>query len=171
MPFVEKGTDLGESCALGLWTAERQIDVFDQPPPSVIPSPFAPRLTAPIQPAETVTAIDGWVLVTEPGRARIEKSMNVLVKHPNFPAKRTVALLPNDLVYLLRYYGNGEFLAWFKKDLIIVETGGFEGGGCPSCARTGAILSWPRADTWVHIRTVDRREGWVKGRSGFQCPS
>ncbi len=149
MPFEDRGACPLEQCTYGSWTAKADIVAYQEPTDR---SPIAFN----IRRGESVTALTGVVVISKPGRARIDS--------PSLTARA------GDTVYLLTPHGEGEFKAWNNGNVFVVDTSQFKhpdtrGAGYSSCQERntcrGEVLAYPKHIWRVQLRNRDGKTGWT----------
>jgi hypothetical protein len=160
MPFIDENACPFEGCIYKDWKARKKVDAVEDPS-STWTGAQAVKLKRlfTVRKGETVTAIGGLVVFRRAGRMRIDKSM---------PAETNdgtvITLSPGDVIYLLTYHGEFCFTAWFKGQLIGVETSNtIKGPVIPQCRADcdGEILEDGQWTWWVNIQNARGQSGWT----------
>ena len=160
MPFVDEGACPFEGCIYTDWKARKNVDAVEDPASAwTRGQPVKLKRLFRVRKGETVTAIGGLVVFTRAGRMRIDKPMAVDTRNG-----RDLTLSPGDIIYLLTYHGEFYFTAWFKGQLIGVETSNtIKGPVTPQCSIDcdGEILEDGQSTWWVNIQNARGQSGWT----------
>ena len=169
MPFVDWGACPFELCSYGDMKAVRAVRATREPPRVISGrgDDQGMQTAFVVAAGETVTAMTGVVFYTRPGRATVDKRMDVSVDSRQFPSiRRKITVAAGDTVYLLSYHGESQYLGWYNGDLVRLDLSNFDrrladqpspcGSNCD-----GAILDRGESQWWVRIRNAKGQIGWT----------
>jgi len=134
-PREDPGACPFECCKYGRWVASAAVTVRRERLAGAAPA-FS------VAPGETVDAITGVVVTTQPGRARVLAALTL----------DGLTLAAGEEVSVLRYAGEGAYLVWARGRAVEAESE--EAGGHLR------VLSTPRVVWWVQIRNARGEVGW-----------
>ena len=134
-PREDPGACPFECCKYGRWVASAAVTVRRERLAGAAPA-FS------VAPGETVDAITGVVVTTQPGRARVLAALTL----------DGLTLAAGEEVSVLRYAGEGAYLVCARGRAVEAESE--EAGGHLR------VLSTPRVVWWVQIRNARGEVGW-----------
>ncbi len=153
LPYLDWGACPFECCVYRTWTTVRRTDVLSARRAG---APVAFQLNA----GDQAYAVTGVVVTERPGRIEILEPIT-LGQEPN-----VVSLHPGDLVFILRYKGEGYDLLWFNGHTYSdqIHWGGI---GMPPGVSAFRFLEQPTTVWWVKILTKAGKIGWSQTPEDF----
>jgi len=157
IPFEDAGACPIEACVYGDWKANDNVDVHAER-----------RDDAPVvfkvKSGESVKAVTGVVVITQPGRAVFDKRQRLST------SSGSIDLAPGQTLFLLTYQGEGFTKAWFNgKVYTDVDTASFMNAMCTSKPEqcTGKVVEKPQRVWWIQIRNAEGQVGWTREPDKF----
>lgn len=147
LPFYDVGACPFDCCSYGNWSANSatalRADHDDSAP-----------VIASVQAGEDVLGVTGAVITSKAGRVKIERETIFSVEN----SKEEIMLRPGDVIYFLRYVGEG-FDKFFFEGLYLI--------GRTDIKRAGKGESWQVIDLpvwtwWAKIRRNNGETGWTR---------
>ena len=152
LPFYDMGACPFECCSYGKWTATKEtvlLKDFDDLSSSV----------AVVKGGEDVQGITGVVITMKPGKVKITKEGIFNVEN----SSEQIRLLPGDVIYHLRYVGEGNDKFWFKGIFLVDRTSIMHVGKCEAWE----VLDLPEWVWWAKIRRQNGEVGWTREMKNF----
>jgi len=158
MPYEDLGACPFEGCVYRQWTANRVVAIR-------VERRTGARVAFRLKKGEKVTAVNGMVVTTRPGRVEFGQPQDIET------ADGRIRVAPGQTLYLLTYEGEGYTKAWFNGRLYrSVDTQHFYNGVCDfnpgRC--TGKIVEKGQVEWWVQIRNATGRVGWTDEPEAFE---
>lgn len=157
VPYEDVGACPFEGCVYREWTANAAVDLRAE---RNLTSPVSFRVGA----GEKVTALDGIVVTTRPGRVEFDAAAEVDASGGSFRVEA------GQTVYLLTSEGEGFMKAWFNGRLYEgVDTTTFSNGACAGGPRPciGRIVEPWQFEWWIRIRNGAGQVGWTREPEKF----
>lgn len=159
MPYEDVGACPFECCTYREWTATARV--------TLLRDRRAGSGTAFVaQPGDRVRAITGVVITTRPGRAQVNRPVDL------WTTEGTIHVVPGETLYLLTYRGEGYFTAWFKGRLYDqVDASMFAGvnGACETHPEKchGRVVEKAVSEWWVRVKSLKSVTGWTREPEKF----
>jgi hypothetical protein len=155
-PYVEWGACPFEGCAYGRWVAQRRTPVLSE---RRVGAPLAFNVVA----GQCVTAITGVVVTSRPGRIKVVSPITL------GEAPTTVSLKPGNIIYTLRYLGEGYELFWFNGRIYKDQIYSRQLGPIPTNLPVDPleVLELPTSKWWIKIRSRTGQVGWSARAEDF----
>lgn len=159
LPVFERGACPFECCTYGPWRAHDPVPLHESMDAG---SPIIETLRR----GEWVLADTGTVITRSPGHVLVLRDYVA----NDFKSNGEVHLEPGAELFLLRYQGEGVYLAWFESRLLsIIPDGYYEvpsPTGEPERPRL-RIDSEPETEWWIHVERDDGTRGWTDAAKSF----
>ena len=162
LPFVDEGACPFEGCQYGAWTATAQVSVRKD---SAANSPV--EFT--ILPGEKITAISGKVITRKFGIVKMVKPVvfdDIDTRAPQYSSHK-LEIPTGAVLYVLHEEGEGSCLYWYRG-----ATHDQELYAGTLHKRTDDmpwdVISLPKTEWWVKVKTHDGRTGWILDPRDFQ---
>lgn len=159
LPFYDWGVCPFECCTYRGWTTTAPVDLL------VKPSPHSPLVTH-VEKNKPVLGLTGVVITTRYGVTRIVAPMRL--GYTPKSESPVLSVKAGTLVYTLHYDGEAYDRFWYKgrtySDQISVPD---DAWGTPPNSDTVKVLSRPKYDWWVKVKTRDGKIGWTKETGRF----
>jgi hypothetical protein len=157
IPYEDVGACPFEGCVYREWVANAPVAIRTDR-----------TLTAPVAftvgEGEKVTAVNGVVITTRPGRVEFD------MPHDVDASGGRIHIESGQPLYLLTSQGEGFMKAWFDGWLYDgVDTSTFSNGGCAGGPRpcVGRIVESWQFEWWVQIRNAAGKVGWTREPEKF----
>ena len=157
IPYEDVGACPFEGCVYREWVANAPVEIRTDR-----------TLTAPVAFAvgkgEKVTAVNGVVITTRPGRVEFD------APHDVDASGGRIHIESGQSLYLLTSQGEGFMKAWFDDRLYEgVDTATFSNGACAAGPRpcVGRIVEPWQFEWWVQIRNAAGKVGWTREPGKF----
>lgn len=159
LPFEDVGACPFEGCVYREWIATRNTDIYKKRNVSSL-------VLFHVKEGEWINALDGVVVTRQPGIVLLRKAVELTT----ISNLKIVIAQPGDQLYLLTYFGEGFWKAWYKNQMVEVLDGTFfmELDGCrnnPDC--TGEIVSKWDYVWWIKIKNSRGQVGWTNQDGHF----
>ena len=152
LPFYDMGACPFECCTYGKWTAKTETVLrkdFDDLSSQV----------AVVKAGEDVQGITGVVITTKAGKVKIINEIIFSMEN----SSEQIRLLPGDIIYHLRYVGEGYDKFWFKGIFLVDRTCIMHVGKSESWE----VLDLPGWVWWAKIRRQNGDVGWTREMKNF----
>lgn len=161
MPYVSKGACPFECCTYRHWSVEKETTLFEKPD--------SQKIVGKAGAGTMVTGITGDVYVTEP------LAVGVIFPVPNSVStvSNVVPLQQGDILFLLHYLGEGNFLGQYNNRRVNVNAEDGIRDYCPhASARCWGEFVLPEsrrknAVWWVKVKLKDGTVGWSNTPENF----
>jgi hypothetical protein len=159
VPYEDIGACPFECCTYRDWTATARVTLLSDRQTGSGTAFVA-------QPGDRVRAITGVVITTQPGRAQVDRPVDL------WTTEGTIHVVPGDTLYLLTYHGEGAFTAWFKGHLYDqVDAAMFTtvNGACASQPEKcyGRVIEKPVSEWWARVKSQKGVTGWTREPEKF----
>lgn len=159
MPYEDIGACPFECCTYREWKATARV-------PFLRDRRVGSGTAFVAQPGDRVRALTGVVMTTQPGRAQVDRPVDL------WTTEGTLHVVPGETLYLLTYHGEGHFAAWFKGRLYDdVDTAMFAGvnAACDTHPEkcVGRIVDKGISEWWVRVRSLKGVTGWTREPQKF----
>jgi len=154
MPYYDWGACPFEGCSYDTWEVCARTVLYKEPDektPAVLT----------IEKKETIQALTGVVITSQPGIVKVLKSITLDDQHP-------IALKPGDVFYILHYQGEGFDLFWYKGALHSDQMDYYN--QLPNAVKGVYYqkMQEPKYDWWVQIKNSAGKVGWTKETEHFE---
>jgi hypothetical protein len=152
LPFYDMGACPFECCTYGKWTASKDTELRKDH--DDLSSPVTV-----VKGGEDVQGITGVVITTKTGKVKIISETILSVEN----SSEQIRLLPGDVIYYLRYVGEGYDKFWFKGIFLVEQTSIMHIGKSESLE----VLNLPEWVWWAKIRRQNGKVGWTREMKNF----
>lgn len=161
LPFEDVGACPFECCTYREWIANKTTAIRrTRNNNSPVAFTVAPR--------ERVQGVTGVVITTRAGEIRIRRPITIQAYSPRGNnTSRPIQARTGDIVYLLTSHGEGEYKAWFKREIIIINAIDVMEQNQPGSAGSGSRLPSTTSTWWVQIKNRRGQTGWTEQARNF----
>jgi hypothetical protein len=161
LPFYDWGACPFECCTYRGWTTTAPVDLLAKP------SPHSPLVTH-VEKNKPVLGLTGVVITTRYGVTRVLAPMMMGLVPNSKNDQPQIAAKSGTLVYTLHYDGEGYTRFWYNGRMYTDQIDASdhprkEEPFSPSLR----MLSRPKSDWWVKVKTRDGKIGWTKETGRF----
>ena len=149
IPYYDNGACPFECCTYRDWTAQKDTKIYKNHDDQSL-------VVGSVKAGQTVKALTGVVITTEPGKVKIFKAMSLGVENK-------VSLKAGDVVYYLHYVGEGFDLIWYNGNTYTDQTS-FK---TDPNTEYWKVLNMPKWVWWVKIELPDGTVGWSREPNRF----
>jgi hypothetical protein len=146
LPYYDFGACPFECCTYGTWTAKTKTILMKEHNDS------SPAVTV-VNAGEDVQGLTGVVITTEPGKVKILKKIAFNVEN----SQEEILLLPDDVIYAMRYVGEGYDKYYFEGIFLVGQTNIKSVGK----SEYWQVNSLPKSVWWANISRQNGETGWT----------
>jgi hypothetical protein len=152
LPYYDYGACPFECCTYGTWTAKSETILLKEHDDS------SPAVTA-VKEGEEVHGLSGVVITTEAGEVKILKKITFSVEN----SLEEILLLPGDVIYPLRYVGEGYDKFHFAGIFLVGRTNIKSVGK----SENWQVIRLPKWLWWAKISRQNGESGWTRELDHF----
>jgi len=152
LPFYDSGACPFDCCTYGTWTAKTKTILWNEHKES------SPAVTV-VNAGEDVQGLTGVVITTEAGKVKILKKIAFNVEN----SLEEILLLPEDVIYALRYVGEGYDKFYFEGISLIARTNIKSVGK----SEYWQVINLPKWVWWAKISRQNGETGWTRELDHF----